>query len=177
MLRMLLAGVVALTVATPASAGLLGATVNVSAYFPDAATLFYDPGNAVVGASVEYPQGSYPSYNDSWEVDVSDDRVKITDTLGVGLSFAPAAFNGFILTVVSGPSIVSASIDAASTIVPVGVSVSGGRLFMNFAGVSEQAFGSGIVTFVTGDVPVPAPATPALLGMGLVALGGRRRFG
>jgi uncharacterized protein (TIGR03382 family) len=175
MLRIVLAGVAALAIATPASAGLLGSTVNVSTYFPDASTLFYDPGNAVVGASVEYPQGSYPPYNTSWEVDVSDNRITITDVLGTGLSFAPGSFNGFVLTVVSGPSIVSASVDAASTIVPVDVTVSGGRLFINFAGVSDQDFGSGIVTFVTGDVPVPAPAALALFGLGLVALGARRR--
>jgi hypothetical protein len=167
----------ALAIATPASAGLLGATVNVSTYFPNSSSLFEDPGDAVVSGAVEYPSGSYPNYNSSWQVDVADTSISITDLLGVGLSFAPAAFNGFVLTVVSGPAITSASIDPASTIVPVDVFISGGALFINFQGVEEEPFGTGIVNFSTDVVPTPVPAALALFGLGLAALGARPRLG
>lgn len=175
LIRLLLAGAAALAVATPASAGLLGSTVNVSAYFPNDATVFEDPGDALVSGGVEYLSGSYPTYNSSWQVDVADTSINITDLLSVGLPFTPAAFNGFVLTVVSGPAIASASINPASTIVPVSASVSGGRLFINFSGVGAAAGGTAIVDFTTAGVPVPAPAALALFGLGLAALGLRRR--
>ena len=35
-------------------AGLMGSTVNMSAYFPDSASLFLDPGNVIVSGAVEF---------------------------------------------------------------------------------------------------------------------------
>ncbi len=163
--------------ATPAAAGLLGSTVDVSARYPNDATVYSDPGNAVVTNGIEYASGSYAAYNQSWQVDVQDNQISITDALGTGLSFGTATFNGFVLNVISGPQILSASINNGSTIVPVGLSISNGSLFINFSGVSQQPFGSAIIDFTTGDNGggVPEPATGAMMLLGFGGMGAALR--
>lgn len=160
-----------------AQAGLLGSTVNVSAYFPDIVSIYENPGNAVVTNDVEYLSGAYDIYNTSWEVDVQDNRITITDVLGIGLPFSGADFNGFVLRVISGPAITSASINNSSTIVPVNAQVSGGSLFINLAGVGQQPFGTAIIDVSTAGGVVPEPGTWALMLIGFGGLGAvlRRR--
>lgn len=86
-------------VASSAQAGLLGATVDVSALYPNASSVYADGGAAVVGSGVEYPAGTFSAYNLSWQVDVADSQISITDTTGAGLPYAGTSFNGWELKV------------------------------------------------------------------------------
>ena len=82
-----------------AQAGLLGSTVNVDFFYPDTSTLFCSNGNAVVGGGVEY--ASSCSGFGPVAIDISDAGM----TVGTGgVPWSTGSFNGFHLTVVSGPA-------------------------------------------------------------------------
>ncbi|MBX9789550.1 MAG: hypothetical protein K2Y37_11605 [Pirellulales bacterium] len=162
-----------------ASAGLSGATVNVSAYYPNSTKVFVNPGDRVVTDAVEYPAGSYlSSYNESWQVDVFDDRLTITNVGLLGFPFDDANFNGFILKVISGPTILSASADPLSDFFPVELSVQNGTdILINYSDVfHDNTAAASIIRFTT--VPEPGTSTlcisGALLVVGVVAR--RRRW-
>ena len=162
-----------LAVSTPAAAqNLVGATVEVTARFPTDTSIFANPGPVVVSdALIEYPSGSYPAYNPSWQVDVFGDYITITDLLSQGLPFQSADFNGFVLAIISGPDILSASVDSSSTIIPLSTSVSDGDLFMNFSGVGAQSGGFARINFTTVSGAVPEPSTWAMMLLGFGAVG------
>ena len=116
-----------------AAAQLTGSTVNVSAYYPDVTTVYADPGNVVVSDMIEYPSGSLFPYSGSWQIDLGASQMSITDLGQNGFPFAPETFNGFILRLVSGPAILSASVDPTSQFVPVSLTVEGGnRVLANY---------------------------------------------
>ena len=157
----------------PAQAGLNGAAIDVAAYYPTSTNIYDDPGNRVVSAAIEYPAGSYPTYNSSWQVDAADSTLTITNTTS-GFAFATATFNGFILRVISGPIIASASADASSDFLPTSVTVQGGNeILVNFSGVDhDNTLVSSVINFTT----VPEPATVGMLVTGLSIVGGVRLF-
>lgn len=170
--------IAALSLPSGASAAtLLGSTVEVTARYPNVSTLYSNPGPVTVSDSlVEYPASSFPSYNRSWQVDIFGDYLTITDLTSSGLPFGGGvSFNGFVLDVLSGPAIVTASIDNSSTIVPVSVFISDGDLFMNFSGVSAQSGGTARINFATASGAVPEPSTWAMLLLGFFGIGGMIR--
>jgi hypothetical protein len=161
-------------------AGLLGSTVNVSAFFPDTSSLFSNGGDTTVSGAIEYPSGSFPTYNTTWQVDITDTQMIISDAGAQGgFPFGPATFNGFILTVLSGPVITSAVTDAASQFSPVDVTVVGGNeVEVNFEGVDASnatPLTSIIDIETTSSVAVAEPTSLALIGVGLLGLGVLRR--
>jgi hypothetical protein len=121
---------------------------------------------------VEYPTGSFSGYDPSWEVNVQDNQIIITDATSTGLPYQPATFNGWVLDVISGPAITSAVTDSSSTIVPVNEFISGGNLYINLQNVTATTGGSTIVDFTTGAVgAVPEPSTWAMMLLGFAGVG------
>jgi hypothetical protein len=139
-----------------AQAGLIGATVNLSAYYPNTTSLYADGGNKVVSDALEYPAGSFDSYNPFWAVDITGSQMLIEWTFAKG-SFADVIFNGFFLSIVSGPPILTAVNDASSDFAPVSINIVGGNVLqLNYQGLTVPAFSTSIIDITTG---VPEPAT------------------
>src|SRR5262249_58191566 len=99
----------------------------------------------------------YTGYSESWQVDISDNQLTITDVLENGFPFFPADFNGFVLTVISGPDIISASADPSSGFSPVSITIEGGnRLLLNYVGVQGGPGGlTSIIDFTTSSAAAP----------------------
>ena len=158
-----------------AHAGLIGATVDVAAYYPTSSILYADGGTRTVSGAIEYPAGSFAGYNTSFRIDITDTQLILTNAgNSTGLPFAGATFNGFILTVLSGPTLLSASVDSSSAFSPVGISsVGGNQLLLNYQGVTGP---SQPVSSIININTVPEPATwLTVLASGIGLLGARRR--
>lgn len=148
--------------ALAAQAGMLGSTVSVDFFYPDTSVLYCGNGSAVVGAGVEYPSSC--SGFGPVKIDISDTQISV-DTGGIG--WADASFNGFHLTVLSGPAISSASY-AGGTMGVTGLTLDSGSLWVNFAG---QSGGEALINVSA----VPEPETFALMCFGLAGVGAAMR--
>lgn len=153
-----------------AQAGLMGATVNVTPYYPNTSSPFASPGDTVVTAGIEYPFGSFPTHSPRFSIDVSDTQLIISFSGDSAGPFGAATFNGFIMTVVSGALLTSATSNAGSSFFPVGVSIVGDQLLLNYSGVVVPALGVSIIDI--GSAAVPEPSALALICVLLLSLFG-----
>ncbi len=155
-----------LAIPTAANATLIGADVDVTFYYPDQASFYCSNGSATVGSGVEY--ASSCSGFGPVAIDISDSIMSV-DTGGIGWDYS--LFNGFLLTILSGPSILSASY-TGGTMAVTGLQLDSGNLWLDFSGQT-----GGIAYFSLETRAVPEPSTIALIGLGLVGLGfiNRRR--
>jgi len=150
-----------------AQAGLIGATVDVSAYFPNTTSLYTDGGNRVVSDAVEYLMGSFAPYNGLWVVDITDSQMLIEWTGFRSGTFEPAIFNGFFLT---GPPILTAVNDVSSVFAPVSINIVGGNVLqLNYQGLGVPAFSTSIIDITIDASAVPEPATWISMFGGCVA--------
>ena len=150
-------------------AALLGSTVGVDFYYPVISTLICSSGSAVVGAGVEYAAGCGGFGLTS--IDITNTQVIVVAAIGN----SPGSFNGFVMSMLSGPLITSLTYNAGdSTRGVTGTSFTGTSMSFNFA---SQGSGTAVFDIGTGPSAVPIPAALPLLGgaLGFVALAGRRR--
>lgn len=164
--------------ATAADAGLIGSTVDLKWYFPDSTTVLVDGGTKVVGAGVEYP-ALRDFEGVRVDVDVTDTQLIITNS-GEDGQFTSATFNGFVLTIVSGPELFSAIVNPATPdfFVPFEVSFTADTLTLNYVGLGREGqpavAGMPAGTSSIIDINTPEPATLVLVGSGVAALVARR---
>ena len=155
-----------------ANAALIGSTVDVEFYFPNSATLYCSSGSAVVGAGVEYAAGC--SGFSPVSIDVTDNQVIVGHSNAAG--FTAGSFNGFVMSILAGPSILSAAYNAGlSSLGVTSLSFDATSISFNFA---SQGSGTAVFDIVSGGVSaVPLPPAIALLvpGFGMMAMIGRRR--
>lgn len=172
-LKILFAGVCVLFGMGTAQAGFMGFTIGVDTQFPTQGVICCGSGTAVVGAGVEFPAGSFPTYNANAFVDVGDLQIDYGQTGAT--TYTGAAFNGFRFY------------DALGTIAPItGVTINGAT---NLAGfdvsrlsfdpdniyINLQGLAAGGAHLVRLDVQfgaaaVPEPSTVLLFGAGLAAI-------
>lgn len=145
-----------------ASAGLIGATVDIEWFYPNSSTSFCSSGTAVVGAGLEYAAGC--SGFSPVSIDISDTQVFV-DT--GGSTWSSGSFNGFVMSILSGPDILSVAYNAAlSNMGFASVSSTSSSAAFNFASVSP----GGLAVFDIASASVPEPGTVALLALGLTGL-------
>ena len=72
----------------------------------------------------------------------------------------PALFNGFFLSIISGPAILTAVNDVSSVFSPISINVVGGNVLqLNYQGLRTPAFSTSIIDITTGAAAVPELAT------------------
>lgn len=165
--------IAALAFAATANAGVIGASVDVSAQY--LGIVIVDAGVKTIDGSVEYPAGVFgPAYSSDLSVQITDTQL-ILSLNGAAPFFNPAVFNGFEIAFLTG-TITGAVADISSTLNPV-VSIIGNNLFLNYQGIDTQ-LGQASIIDLTGTgagTSTPEPATVSFLAGGLAVVALLRR--
>ncbi len=161
---MLLIVLVVLALSSQANALLMGETIEVTYLFPDTGTIWYGPGNVVVGAG---PELQFNIGGTDIIVDIEDSAAIFS--LTASSIFNPGSFNGVRLTDVlnSIPDFTSVLLDASTTLNNVAVSFDANNIYVDF--VNSGSFSQGDFAKVN-IAAVPEPSTLLLFGAGLVGL-------
>lgn len=172
--------IAAVSIATPALAGLDGSTVSVQYYHPDLMTPYGNasatPPSFIVGfgpESVVNLEGvtfiTIDFANDSLTLDFS--------TVLSSPTFNNSAFNGLVFSGSGFGSISSVTVDPLSTfgLSPANASISGNDLHVNWTGVSYKDGQTLTLHFNTAGVPEPAAWALLIAGFGTIGAVVRRQ--
>jgi len=165
---------VAAVLTTPVYGGLIGATVDIAADYPTLGTVIQDGGTHVVDGTVEWAEGSFgPNYSNTLSVQITATQI-ILSFNGSTADFTGASFNGLDIHTITG-LITSAAVDGSSGFDPVGITLSGADLYLNYQGVGVTAGQLSVIDYTGSVGSVPEPASYWLMAAGLIALAAARR--
>jgi hypothetical protein len=141
-------------------ASLIGATVDVSGNSPTATTVVNDGGNKVVSGAIEYPIGSFPTFEPGIAVDINATQMLFSINQVGGVAFGSSgSFKGFVLSVISGTTILSAVADASSNFNPISISIVGGNVLqLDYQGVVAPNSAVSVID-ITTSASAPEPGT------------------
>ena len=172
-LKVLLAGACMLVGMGTASAGFIGLSIGVQTQFPTQGSVCCGSGVAVVGAGIEFPTGSFPSYNSNAFVDVSDLQIDYGQTAST--SYASAAFNGLrfydALSAIS--PIIGVSINGATNLAGFDlsrVSFDADNIYINMQGLAPAGAHLVRLDVQFSSTAVPESSTILLFGSGLAMI-------
>jgi hypothetical protein len=170
-----------LITAGTARADLLGTEFTASYRFPDIATPYPfgspTPPTFTVGAGVE----SVVDVEGVTFISVDFAATSLTltlDTILTNPTWNATAFNGLLFDATGAHGIVSASVDASTTMAGFDASrvvLNADEIGINWNGLSYVDGTVVTITFAFAQVPVPEPASLAVLGIGLLGLAAARR--
>jgi hypothetical protein len=151
---------------TNASAGLTGNVISGSYNYPSVGTNDPEIGFSVdpftVDGTVETIMGGFA------DVNFNDDSLVITQISEI--FFGAATFNGPAFSIVSGNPFSSITSVSYPTDEPVSAFLSGGDLYVNFAG-THLVSGDTVTVDFSSSVVTPEPSTWAMMAVGFAGLG------
>ena len=153
----------------PVHAGIIGASVDVKADFPTLGTVINDGGTKTVDASIEYPLGSFPSYNSDFRGKPHPTPRSSYRSTAPPPLFSQAHLMAFDMHVLYGVRSPLRWLTGASGFNPINISINGQHLLLNYQGVNVSAGASTSIIDVTGtgSSAVPEPASIILFSTGL----------
>jgi hypothetical protein len=152
-----------------AHAVLLGDTISASYQFPNLGSVIQSSGTAIVGSGIEFSD-IYPGVT----ADFADTTLTIEYLSAFSWYFGSQ--NGPVFIDLTSP-FTHASLDVATNVsnfTARDVSVSNGQLILNWEGLSFLQGAEIVLDLADVNQSVPEPATVALLGMSMIALGAVR---
>jgi hypothetical protein len=168
---------------TTHAASLNGDTVDIMYLYPNTSTISIDDGARIVPISTQ-TFTTYPNSTQTEQVtvNISGSQIVITDDYGE-LPFLPGGFNGFEISILSGETLSSVTVDpSSSSAFSAGAVLTNSptNIFLNLAGTCDACTGPETITLDVDANPAPAPEPSSfvLLGTGLLGFAGmaKRRF-
>jgi hypothetical protein len=184
MRRLMIATILAwCAVVAPAAASLLGQGFTPSYQYPNLGTVYplvtWSPASFTVGAGEE--TNGLVEQVTNIAVDFSAGSLSLVlTTTHPGPTWSPTSFNGPVFTAAGPLGIIGATVNAATNLAGFGasrVSFTDTEIRIDWNGLSYTSGSTVVVDFSFATVPVPEPASLALLGTGLLGLGTLRRRG
>ena len=149
-----------------------GNFIGVQYHQPTQGTVAVDEGSVQVGGAVELPFALFSTFS----IDLAPTQITITATGEVNLlPFASPGFAGFRIydALGSAQSLVTASINGASTVIPASFSFDANDIFVNFGGQSLAANQSVIIDL--NFVPESSTWAAGLVALPVAGMWLRRR--
>jgi len=169
-LKVALVAAIATTTAAPVSATtLFGTGVNAAIYCctaPTEAFRISDIASAIVSSEIEFPASTFVFTEDGskWDtgiIDIGESWIKVTSTISEVTN--PGLFNGMRFTFFGAPTLITATLNATSTMIPANIVFDGKSIVVNAPSMNVTANSYMLIDLALA--PVPEPNT---LGMMLV---------
>ena len=161
--------------AAPVSATtFFGSGVAAAIYCCTAPTEVYrisDIASTTVYSETEFPASTFVFTEDGsrWDtgiVDIGESWIRVTSTIAEVTN--PGIFNGMIFSFNGAPTLIGATLNSTSTMVPTSISVQGSSIIVNAPAMTVAANSYMLIDIALA--PVPEPKSFAMIIAGILAL-------